>query len=146
LVDLPFLLVPVILFLQGLPSWQTTLYFLSPSSDVLDALHLTPGDCVSGDHLESTSPGLIPTYRGSFATKKYHAGTLFIEHASRFLYFTPHISIGCQEALGAKHHFELLASHHNRSIKCYHTDHDIFASKDFQCSCIHKNNILHFVE
>jgi hypothetical protein len=108
----------------------------SSSTGVLDALHLSPRDCVSGDQLESTTPGLIPTFRGSPTTEKYHAGTLFVNHASRFLHFTPHVSTGSREALNAKHRFELLAFHHNRSIKCYHTDNGIFASKDFRQSCL----------
>jgi hypothetical protein len=108
----------------------------SSSTGVLDALHLSPRDCVSGDQLESTTPGLIPTFRGSPTTEKYHAGTLFVNHASRFLHFTPHVSTGSREALNAKHRFELLAFHHNRSIKCYHTDNGIFASKDFCQSCL----------
>jgi hypothetical protein len=41
----------------------------------LDMSHLTPGDCVSGDQLESTSPGLVPTYRGTPTTSKYHASS-----------------------------------------------------------------------
>jgi hypothetical protein len=116
----------------------------SSSAGVLDALHLSPGDCVSGDQLESTRPGLIPTLRGSPTTEKYHAGTLFVDHASRFLHFTPHTSTGSQEALNTKHRFELLAFHHNRSIKCYHTDNGIFASKDFRQSCLQQKQRIKF--
>jgi hypothetical protein len=105
-----------------------------PSSHI-DSSHLEPGDCVSGDQVESSTPGLIPVYRGSPSTSCYHLGTLLVDHASRYLYFTPHLSTGCQEALSAKHSFELHASQHNRYVKCYHTDNGIFSSKEFRAHC-----------
>jgi hypothetical protein len=89
-------------------------------------------------------PGLIPTYRGTPTTDRYQAGTLFIDHASRFLHFTPHISTGGKEAITAKHNFELLASTYNHPIKCYHTDNGIFASKEFCSSCIQQNQHIKF--
>ncbi len=116
----------------------------STASGVLDALHLQPGDCVSGDQVESSTPGLIPTSRGNPTTDRYHAGTLFIDHASRFLHFTPHISTGSKEAISVKHHFEHLSSQYNRSVKCYHTDNGIFASKDFRSNCIQQNQRIKF--
>jgi hypothetical protein len=91
------------------------------------------------DQIESSSPGLIPTYRGTPVNTRYHAGTLFVYFASRFLYFMPHISTGASEAINAKHSFELLASQHNMLIKCYHTDNGIFASTAFHNSCKQQN-------
>jgi hypothetical protein len=85
----------------------------------IDATHLTPGDCISCDQLESTSPGLIPDFKGSPSTSSYHAGTLFVDHASRYLYFHPHLSTGAAEAIQAKHTFEFHASSFNRIIKRY---------------------------
>jgi hypothetical protein len=110
----------------------------------LDIDHLNPGDCVSGDQIESSTPGLVPTYKGTPTTARYHAGTLLIDHASRYLYFAPHISTGSHEAIIAKHKFELLASQFNRSIKCYHTDNGIFASKDFRQNCIKQQQRIKF--
>jgi hypothetical protein len=72
----------------------------------LDSSHLEPGDCISGDQLESTHPGL----RGSRTTSFYHVGTLFVDHASQILHFTPHISEGAKEAVSAKQQFEFFAS------------------------------------
>jgi hypothetical protein len=83
----------------------------------LDSQHLVPGDCMSGDQIESTHPGLISIFKGSPSTSFYHAGTLLVDHASHFLHFSPHISTGATEAISGKHHFELLASSYNRRIK-----------------------------
>jgi hypothetical protein len=117
---------------------------VNSASGTLDISHLEPGDCVSGDQVESTTPGLVPTYRGTPSTDKYHAGTLFVDHASRFLHFTPHLSTGSKEAIMAKHSFEQLAHQHNKSIKCYHTDNGIFASKDFRSSCLQQKQRMKF--
>jgi len=110
----------------------------------LDVSHLEPGDCISCNQLESSAPGLIPIYRGTPSTSKYHAGSLFVDHASRYLYFTPHISTGVQEALQAKHTFEFVASQHHRFVKCYHADNGIFTSKDFHTHCVHQKQHLTF--
>jgi hypothetical protein len=111
---------------------------------MLDISHLTPGGCVSGDQVESTSPGLVPTYRGTPTTSKYHAGTLFADHTSHFLYFTPHLSTGAEKAIAAKHRFELLASSYNRCIKHYHTDNRVFSTNLFRSSCTQQNQQLSF--
>jgi hypothetical protein len=110
----------------------------------LDIDHLEPGDCVSGDQVESSSPGLIPVCKGKPASSRYHAGTLFVDHASRFIHFTRHISSGCKEALQAKHEFESIAQQHNRNIKCYLTDHGIFASKEYRESCLQQKQCTKF--
>jgi hypothetical protein len=110
----------------------------------LDIGHLNPGDCVSGDQVESSSPRLVPTYKGSPTTARYHAGTLLVDHASRYLFFSPHYSTGSKEAIEAKHRFELIASQFNRTIKRYHTDNGIFASKDFRQSCIDQRQRIKF--
>jgi hypothetical protein len=107
----------------------------STAQGSIDISHLNPGMCVSGDQLESSTPGLVPTYQGSPTTYQYRAGTLFVNHASHYLYFTPHLSTGAQEAIAAKHRFELHAMSFHRTIQCYHTDNGVFRTKLFRDSC-----------
>lgn len=89
--------------------------------------------------LKSIHPGLIPTFKGSFTTSFYHAGTLFVDHASRLLHFTPHLSTGAKEAVSAKHQCEFFAFSFRRPIKKYHTDNGIFSTKLFKDSCLRQN-------
>jgi hypothetical protein len=110
----------------------------------LDSSHLQPGDCISCDQLESTSPGLIATFKGSPSTSSYHAGTLFVDHASRYLFFKPHLSTGALEAIHAKQSFELHASSFNRVIRKYHSDNGIFSSKLFREACLSQHQHLTF--
>jgi len=113
-------------------------------SSALDTSHLSPGDCIFGDQVKSTTPGLVPTYKGTPTSQRYHTGTPFVDHAIRYLHFTPHFSTGCQESLLAKHNVEMHASHHNISIKCYHTKNGIFSSKDFRNSCTQQHQQIKF--
>jgi len=99
------------------------------ASGTIDTTHLVPGMCISGDQLESTMPGLVASFQGSLSAHSYPAGTLFIYHASRYFFFTRHHSTGAEEAVAAKHRFELHAMSFNRSIQCYHTDNGIFRKK-----------------
>jgi hypothetical protein len=117
---------------------------ISSTLQPLDISHLAPGDCISGDELESTHPGLIPIFRGSPSTSFYHAGTLLVDHASRLLHFTPHLSTGATEAIQAKQRFELFALGFNRSIKRYHADNGVFTSKLFRQSCTQQNQQITF--
>ncbi len=101
----------------------------------INSSHLEPGDYISGDQLESTQPGLIPSFKGSPSTSFYHAGTLFVDRVSRLLHFTPHCSTGAKEAIFAKQQFELFGSTFIWQIKQYHADNGIFTSKAFCESC-----------
>jgi hypothetical protein len=116
----------------------------SASPGPLDNNHLKPGDCVSCDQLESTSLGLIPVHKGTPTNSSYHAGTLFIDHASRYLYFTPQISTGAIEAVQAKQDFEFHASSFNQTIKRYHSNNGIFNSKLFKDACTLQKQHINF--
>jgi hypothetical protein len=116
---------------------------ISPTTSTpIDALHLNPGDCVSCDQLESSTPGHVPTFQGSPTTIKHHAGTLFIDHASRYLFFHSHISTGAQEAIHTKLHFQQHCMSYNRTIKCYHTDNGVFRTKPFCSACLHEQQAI----
>ena len=47
---------------------------------------LQPGDCVSVDTFCSTAGGLIPQVTGTLTNSKFQAGTVFVDHASDFVY------------------------------------------------------------
>ncbi len=101
----------------------------------LDSGHLSPGDCVSVDQLESNTPGLVPQTRGSLTKTTFQAVTLFCDHASRFLYLTCHMSTGAPDAIAAKQAFEREASQANVHIKQYRADNGIFNSSAWKSTC-----------
>jgi hypothetical protein len=59
----------------------------STATGSIDAHHVQPGDCISSDQLESSTPGLVS-----------------------------HFFTGVNEFIQAKHRFKLLASTHHQSI------------------------------
>jgi hypothetical protein len=71
---------------------------------------------------------MVATFQGSPSTAVYQAGTLLVDHASRYLHFTPHHSTGADEAVHAKLRFELHAQTYHHSIRSYHTDNGVFRS------------------
>ncbi len=60
----------------------------------IDANDLNPGDCVSVDQIESSEPGYVDVHTGKPTTAKYHAASLYTDHASRFMYLKCHYSTG----------------------------------------------------
>jgi hypothetical protein len=84
---------------------------------------------------------MVATFQGSPSTAVYRASTLLVDHASRYLHFTPHHSTGADEAVHAKLHFELHAQTYHR---IYHTDNGVFRSKLFCQSCLSQGQHLQF--
>jgi hypothetical protein len=60
--------------MQRFNKWRMKVCLVDPT--LLEAVVTEPGDCVSGDQVESSTPGLIPIYQGHPTTEQYHAGTL----------------------------------------------------------------------
>jgi len=110
----------------------------------IDAGHLNPGDCVSCDQLQSTCPGRIPVSRGTPSTSFYHAATLFVDHASRYVHVTPNRSTGADEALESKRAFERDALSHGVQVRSYRSDNGIFASNAFKASCAALNQAIDY--
>ncbi len=110
----------------------------------IDAGHLSPGDCVSCDQLQSTCPGRIPVSRGTPSTSFYHAATLFVDHASRYVHVTPNRSTGADEALESKRAFERDALSYGVQVRSYRSDNGIFASNAFKASCAALNQLIDY--
>ena len=90
-----------------------------------------PGECVSVDQLISKTPGLIAQVKGRLTKQRYHAATVFADHASGLTYV--HVSEGttADETLEAKAAFESYAADMGVAIKHYHADNGRFAENAF---------------
>ncbi len=97
----------------------------------IDSDDLIPGDCVSVDQIISSEPGYVDLYSGKPTTAKYHAASLYTDHASRFMFIKCHYSTGATEAIEGKRHFEQLASSHGVRIKAYRGDNGITAKREY---------------
>ena len=93
---------------------------------------LAPGKCFSVDQIQSGIPGFVPTWKGKPTTKEYNAATVFVDHASKWIFLNLHESTGAEEAVNAKLCFERAIESCGVKAKQFRTDNGVFASKDFK--------------
>jgi hypothetical protein len=97
---------------------------------------------VSYDQFESSVSGLKAQNLGKAITKRYTCGSVFVDHASRFVFLQLHHSTGAAEALRGKHNFERLATGSGVKIKDYRADNGIFARSEIQNSAKSLGQVL----
>ena len=90
-----------------------------------------PGDCVSIDQLESTTPGLIAQLKGKPTTKRYTAATVFVDQFSGLSFVWLQKSTSAEETIEAKKSWERYAADHGVTVKHYHADNGRFAENAF---------------
>jgi hypothetical protein len=106
---------------------------------------LQPGDCVSVDQYVSSVPGRLPNTMGKEPSKlKYHGGTIFVDHASSFIFLVNQSSLRVGETLQSKIAFERFAQTCGHRIKSFRADNMPFASKEFKADLITKGQEITF--
>ena len=90
-----------------------------------------PGQCVSVDQLESTTPGFIAQLKGRPTKNRYRYVTVFTDHFSRLSYVYLQKAITSDETVRAKRAFESYARTLGVSITHYHADNGRFADNAF---------------
>jgi len=94
--------------------------------------HTLPGQCVSVDQLESTTPGLIAQMKGWLTKKRYKVATIFVDHFSGLSFLNLQTSTSGEETLEAKVRFERFATRSGVKILHYHADNGRFADNLFR--------------
>ena len=92
---------------------------------------INPGDVVSVDQLQSTTPGLIGRLRGFLTKKRFHFATVFVDQATDLSYVHLQQSSNSVETIQAKEAFESYARERGVLIKHYHADNGRFAEQAF---------------
>jgi hypothetical protein len=100
-----------------------------PNSHIKPTTH--PGQCVSIDQMESSTPGLVAQMKGIPTTQRYKYATVIVDHYSRYTYVHMHTNITSEQTMAAKHAFELMAKGAGVQIKHYHADNGRFADNAF---------------
>ncbi len=83
------------------------------------------------DQIESSAPGIVDTYQGKLTTARFHAASLYTDHASRFMFIKCHYSTGGAEAVEGKQKLEQFAAGHGIRIKAYRADNSIMAKREY---------------
>jgi hypothetical protein len=106
--------------------------------------NLSPGDKVLVDQLESTTPGLVDNFKGKPSSAKYHAASVYVDHASHYIFVKCHYSTGTQEAVEGKQLFERQAALQGVTVKFYRADNRIMSCNDYvQHAHINQQAITH---
>jgi hypothetical protein len=111
---------------------------------VLDKNITKPGDCVSVDTLESTTPGLIAQLRGNTTKSRYRFATVFVDHFSNFSYVHLHQTNDGDNIVKAKLAFEREAGTMGITIRHYNADNGLFADSQFQKALQLKGQTISF--
>ena len=117
----------------------------SPHNQVGQARTITkPGECVSIDQLESSTPGLIAQLRGMPTKLRYRVATVFVDHYSRLSYVHLQKSTSAEETIQAKEAFECFTASHGMKVLHYHADNGIFADNKFKEHVFRNGQTLSF--
>ena len=103
-----------------------------------------PGECVSVDQLESTTPGFIAQLKGIPTIKRYKAATVFVDNYSRLGYVYLQLDTTSSETLKAKQAFEAFAHSYGVRIQHYHADNGRFADNAFRASLEQQHQTISF--
>ena len=103
-----------------------------------------PGQVVSIDQLESTSPGFIAQLKVTLTQQRYRYATVFVNQFSRYMFVYLQKHITSQETVMAKHAFERATEQHGVTIKRYHADNGRFADNAFIQDCQANRQILSY--
>ena len=90
-----------------------------------------PGDCVSIDQMESSTPGFVGQIKGILTKQRYRAITVFVDHYSRYTYIHLQKDMTSESTIQAKIAFEAHAYQHGIKIKHYHADNGRFTDNAF---------------
>ena len=86
-----------------------------------------PGDCVSVDQIQSTTPGIMAQIRGFITKKRYFYATIYADHQSSLGFLHLQKSYLMIETIQEKDAFESYAQARGVIIKHYHADNGRFA-------------------
>ena len=85
------------------------------------------------DQYVSRTPGRLPNTRGrEHLGNRYTGGTLYVDHASGFIYIKNQVSLRSGETIQGKLEFERMAAQYGVYISAYHADNHPFGSAEFQ--------------
>ena len=93
---------------------------------------LRPGDRVSMDQCVCKIRGRLPhTFGKEHVDDRYCGGTLFVDHASGYIFLKNQISLRVGETLQGKHAFERFADHYGIKLRSFHADNHPFGALEF---------------
>ena len=90
-----------------------------------------PGECISVDHMESSTPGFIAQLKGNTNKQICRIETIFLDQCSDMTYVHRQIELSSEEIVEAKKAFDAYTRAYKVKIKNYHTDNGRFTDNAF---------------
>jgi hypothetical protein len=90
-----------------------------------------PGDCVSVDQLDSSTPGFVAQLKGILTKSRHTCATVFVDHFSRLGYIHMQQQLTSDETVETNHAFEAFSRSQGVTIKHCHADTGRFADNAF---------------
>lgn len=107
--------------------------------------NVDPGKMVSIDQYISSVPGRRAHTKGKEAKKdRFVGGTIFVDHASGFIYVQHMLTLRAGDTVNAKRSFEQYAGTHGVKILGYHADNVPFGSREFREALQRHDQVLLF--
>jgi hypothetical protein len=121
-----------------------TSHISDPTKEMLTKRdHLIPGQAVSVDQYMGSIPGRLPNTKGKEKEKdQYTGGTIFVDHASSFIFVRNQFSLRAGETIVSKRAFETLAKSNGVEIQSYFGDNVPFNSAEFQQDLVSKGQAI----
>jgi hypothetical protein len=102
----------------------------------IDLDHTAPGMGVSSDGMEAGIPWKVFSTHGIPTAKIYKYATFWVNHFSRFVYFTLHETKRAEELLKSKQGFEDFTAHYGVSISRIWADNGVYIAKIISDNCL----------
>ena len=94
-----------------------------------------PGQIVSVDQLESTSPGLIAQLKGKLTQQRCKYATVFVDQFSGYTFVFLQRRLTSEATVQTKHAFKRSSEQRRVRVKHYHADNGRFADSAFIQDC-----------
>lgn len=103
-----------------------------------------PGEVVSVDTLQSSTPGFIGILKGILTKRRYNYATIFVDHFSDLSYVHLHSDNTSLAIVQAKESFEAYARTFHVNISHYHCDNGRFADNAFRLAVTNSKQSISF--
>lgn len=120
-----------------------------PGNDGFDMVlkkdNLRPGSMVSIDQYESSIRGRLPNTKGREQLKdRYCGGTIFVDHATGFVFVKHQVSLRAGDTVMSKRAFEAELNTYGVRVEAYHSDNAPFNAAEFRADIEAKGQKLSF--
>ena len=96
------------------------------------------------DALTSSTPGIIPQISGVLTSDRFWAATVFVNHATSYMYIHLQRGQNLIKFIEDKEEYERMSATFGIRVKKFHTDNGIFAEEGFKSDVPNNNQTISY--